>query len=274
MIGILCDDREKCEHEQMAETLLNLSESFLREEDVKICVELSGGGGVTSGLLLDAVGVVEEAAFELELEVLEELIHQHKPLIPEGYGDKFRDQIWAYRGKSFKVEHVENGSVEIWGSLALLAIWLLQTTLGETVKEAWLGTSLHRAIKKLLGGKQTKARRIQVKVEQKFQSVALRSRYQTTVVVERKDDSEVVRVVMEERAGAGSPPTPGSLLERSGRQAPKSKRKFVSFEEPEKKFEVPPGEANRGKQRRIRDNRSGEGGEGLEESAGGKSIIG
>lgn len=259
----------------MADKLLELASEVLEELEVGVRIELSGIDGVNAGHLLDAISIVEDAAFDQEIGLLDGLIQKLKPDLEDGMEANLRDQFWAHRGKSLKIEHVADGSVEIWGSLTLLAVWFLQQTVGETIKEAWLKTKLHKWLKQKLGGKPvSKAEQFKVKVEQRFQSAAIRSRYRTSVSLERGEESLIVRVTMEEREGKAAPPTPGKLLVRSGRRVVKTKdkesdpvddlRKTIYREENPPKWRSPGNRRNPGWEK----------GEDLGDYEGGKPVVG
>jgi len=47
---------------------------------------------------------------------------------------------------SYYIEKIEKGSLEIVLALTAFALWLLQQTVGETIKEAWKKTQFHKEL--------------------------------------------------------------------------------------------------------------------------------
>jgi hypothetical protein len=60
---------------------------------------------------------------------------------------------------AYYVEDVKRGSLELVVSVTLVGIWLLQTTLGETIKEAWLQTQFHKKLLEYLTSSGSSGRR-------------------------------------------------------------------------------------------------------------------
>lgn len=71
--------------------------------------------------------------------------------------DKLRPQLSHI--PAYYVEDVSRGSVTIAISLTAVGIWLLQTTVGETIKEAWLQSEFHNRLLAYLTSKGPKGRR-------------------------------------------------------------------------------------------------------------------
>ncbi len=59
-------------------------------------------------------------------------------------GDRIAPEIES--GPVYYLRHVETGSIEIAISLSALGVWLLQATVGETLKSAWKETRFHNSV--------------------------------------------------------------------------------------------------------------------------------
>ena len=72
------------------------------------------------------------------------------PDLPSVAFDAARYRLRQYRYDSILIKDLRPGSLVIAGAVAGVAIWVLQQTLGETLKEAWLDSEWHQRIKSLL----------------------------------------------------------------------------------------------------------------------------
>ena len=86
---------------------------------------------------------------EVEREELDYLIEEN-PWIPSVVADASKHRIYAHRGQSVLVEFAAEGSIVITCVVSALALWILNKTLGETIKEAWLTSPLHHHLKEFL----------------------------------------------------------------------------------------------------------------------------
>jgi len=98
-------------------------------------------------VLVRVGAAIERAAAELEREEIEFLATQ----LAEHPGplDAVRYRFQKYDGAAVVLERAEDGSVVVVGILAGLAYWLLDTTLSETVSQAWTKSGLHSRLVEL-----------------------------------------------------------------------------------------------------------------------------
>lgn len=100
-------------------------------------------------LFSHVIGVIDEAIYQVEIKELE-LLSKTFPEIPKVSIDAARYRLQEYRGSSVFIENVSRGSIYLECFAVGLSIWLLQQTLGETIKEAWLESESHEKIKNFL----------------------------------------------------------------------------------------------------------------------------
>ena len=95
---------------------------------------------------LDAVAYAQEIEdFKFAKEHLDE--GDVRPVVMDAIEQRLR----AHKGRSLlRVQAASQGSLELTVALGGLFVWLLDKTLGETVKQAWTQTRLHERLKELL----------------------------------------------------------------------------------------------------------------------------
>ena len=89
------------------------------------------------------------AVFESEKKELD-LIPTLLPDLPNVAFDAAKHRLKQYRYSSILIKELRPGSLIVAGCVAGVAIWVLQQTLGETLKEAWLDSQWHHKIKEIL----------------------------------------------------------------------------------------------------------------------------
>ncbi len=95
------------------------------------------------------VDALNKAVYESENEELA-IIQAEFPDLPNVAFDAARYRLRQYRYDSILIKDLRQGSLVVVGAVAGVAIWVLQETLGETMKEAWLDSEWHQRIKSLL----------------------------------------------------------------------------------------------------------------------------
>jgi hypothetical protein len=92
---------------------------------------------------------INQAIFDVELKELGTLSEAFPELPPIAL-DAARYRIQRYENKAFLIEEASSGCIVLGGAAALLALWLLQITLGETIKEAWKEDEWNKKLKTFL----------------------------------------------------------------------------------------------------------------------------
>jgi len=89
------------------------------------------------------------AVFESEKKDLKEIRNEF-PKLPNVAFDAASHRLKEYRYSAILIKKLKPGSMIVAGVVAGVSIWILQQTLGETLKEAWLDSEGHQKLKKLL----------------------------------------------------------------------------------------------------------------------------
>jgi hypothetical protein len=154
--------------------------------DVRVELRFAGAKAFPAGLVADVTAEVERAVYEAEVEEIDELQKDFEE-VPGPVFDAMRYRADRYRGRTLSIETASSGSIVLEGAAVALALWLLNVTFGETIKDAWKKTKSHQRLKKTLSSRlERKAKRIAQRVRPR--------RY-------RYDDAEVqTRVEKRERA--------------------------------------------------------------------------
>ncbi len=92
---------------------------------------------------------MNDAAYASELDDLEAL-RTAFPDLPGVALDAAAHRIRQYRNSAIAITSARAGSIVLLASVSALCLFVLQQTLGETLKEAWLGSASHQKIKKFL----------------------------------------------------------------------------------------------------------------------------
>jgi hypothetical protein len=116
---------------------------------VEVTIHIEGGDAFPAGLVAQTIGIVERSAFTTEAEELEAIFEEF-PDIPELVRDACRQRLNNFRGNTLLVSAAAPGSFVIAATCTALAYWLVEKTLGETVKEAYKESDLHKKLKELL----------------------------------------------------------------------------------------------------------------------------
>ncbi len=118
--------------------------------DIRIEIRLSGSGRIPAQVLLGTVEVVDRAIMEAERGELDEIANSFPNLSTVAL-DAVRYRLSRLSpGRAFNIESAASGSLLLFGVGAAVTYWLVENTLGETVKEAWLESEAHKSLKAFL----------------------------------------------------------------------------------------------------------------------------
>jgi hypothetical protein len=132
----------------MSSTLLERPTERGRGVDVRIEVRFVGSA-FSASLVANVITALEESAYQAEVDEIGEL-QRLLPDVDAAVFDAMRFRATRYRGRAVSFESARPGSMILIGILAGLSYWLLDKTLGETVKEAWVRSGRHEEIVKIL----------------------------------------------------------------------------------------------------------------------------
>ncbi|HUU89129.1 MAG TPA: hypothetical protein VMX17_15450 [Candidatus Glassbacteria bacterium] len=92
---------------------------------------------------------LNNSVFESEKNELD-AIQKEFPDLPDVAFDAAKYRLKQYRYSAILIKELRPGSLIVAGCAAGVAIWVLQQTLGETLKEAWIDGQWHQKIKNIL----------------------------------------------------------------------------------------------------------------------------
>jgi hypothetical protein len=93
----------------------------------------------------------ENAVYSSELEDLIVMpLAFGEEVVPLTLLDAMRFRLSTRKGLLLHIEHAANGSIILGGIVAAGALWVLENTLGETLKDAWKESETHKKVLALL----------------------------------------------------------------------------------------------------------------------------
>lgn len=124
--------------------------------------------------------LIDRAVYEAELEELRSVKSEFSE-IPDYIFDAVFMRLYRKAGSLFLIEEARQGSIVFAGFAAGLAYWLLDKTLGETIREAWTASDLHKRIKQfLLAQRGAKANAIGESVKKRLFDEGIEAGIETT----------------------------------------------------------------------------------------------
>lgn len=117
--------------------------------DLYVELRFQGAESFPAQLILGAIEATERAIARSETEDIDALQNEFKDL-PAPIFDAMRYRIGELTGRALNFNHASSGSLILGGVAAALSFWLLDKTLGETVKQAWESSDLHGDMKGFL----------------------------------------------------------------------------------------------------------------------------
>ena len=124
-------------------------------------------GSVPSYDLTKCIEHCEDAAYQSEFD---DMFVLYSSLASEDFQlffDAMRFRLSRLKGQILHLDEAQNGSIVLGGIVAGAAFWIIENTLGETLKDAWKESDLHKQIKEILiKNLQVKPKQIASKVKQ------------------------------------------------------------------------------------------------------------
>ncbi len=117
--------------------------------ELKISLRISGGEAFPASLIAQTMMVIESEIFDLEYEELE-IIFAELDDIDQIVKDACYHRINRFKGNSLRVSETKPGSLILAGVSAALAYWLVENTIGESIKDAYKQSELHEQLKRIL----------------------------------------------------------------------------------------------------------------------------
>ena len=103
-------------------------------------------GQVPSMDMIKCLQHCEAAVYFSELDDLIAPYFAYGDEVPLVVIDAMRFRLNGLKGKLLHIEHAANGSIILGGIVAAAALWLLENTLGETLKDAWKESDMHKKV--------------------------------------------------------------------------------------------------------------------------------
>ena len=119
-------------------------------KDIGIELHFKGAPAFPAQLILGAIEAVERAVFREESEEIDAMQKELGDVVPAPVFDAMRYRIGDTMGRAINFDRASSGSLLLGGIAVALSYWLLDKTLGETVKESWLDSNLHQRLKTFL----------------------------------------------------------------------------------------------------------------------------
>ena len=118
-------------------------------QKIAITIHFRTKHGISAVLLSLVVTAIEQAAYRVELQELEEIV-ENIPELPSVAIDAARHRIQEQKGHTLRIVNAEPGSIVVYGVVTALSLWILNNTLGETLKEAWKNSDFHHRLRDFL----------------------------------------------------------------------------------------------------------------------------
>lgn len=116
---------------------------------IELVIDQQQRRDLPAAYLAAALTAMNDAAFRSETEELAD-VRRAFPSLPAVALDAASHRIKEYRGAATQIRSVRSGSIVLEAVLSGLTLWIIQQTLGETLKEAWLEGDAHKNLKTFL----------------------------------------------------------------------------------------------------------------------------
>ncbi len=117
--------------------------------DIEASIVFEKFDEIPADLAIKAIQCINDAFFFSELDDLRYIRQEFKE-IPRVAFDAAEYRMRQHKRQSVLLHAVNKGSLEIAVVGTGLAVWFLKQTIGETIKEAWHESELHKKIKRVL----------------------------------------------------------------------------------------------------------------------------
>ena len=186
-------------------------------EELDTCIEVRfvGDRGVSYRTIDKTLSAVAWTIERIEREELEAVLHHFSDL-PSVARDAMRYRFeQVEQSRLVNIEKARTGSVVLTAAAAGLAYWVVDKTLGETLKEAWKGSEPDRELQAFLRQRVFRKRQRMTRYLQQ-QRFDMDSPVSTAALTQR-DSSPVIAITVRESAVDAAVPKP-SAVKREGRQ--------------------------------------------------------
>lgn len=165
-------------------------------EKIPIRIHIRGDAFVSAQNLESIIYSVNEAALEVEYHELN-IIREEFNDIPDYIFDSVELNLQRKSGSTLLIQEAHSGSIVLGGVIAGLTIWLLNITIGTTIKEAWKESGMHQKLKEFLLKKiGTKSQVIGENIKSKLEENGIETGIEATdesidVYVSQNEDDDI-----------------------------------------------------------------------------------
>nr|WP_315848388.1 hypothetical protein [uncultured Rhodoferax sp.] len=112
----------------------------------QVVLKFSGLDYYPSELVMAGLELVEQALHELEEDALKQTLAEHG-LLESLYA--VRAEMDKMRRRHLQLYDASRGCLELWGVAGATALWVLQLTVGESMKDAYKKSDMHRTLSEI-----------------------------------------------------------------------------------------------------------------------------
>jgi hypothetical protein len=164
------------------------------EESIEIQIRYQDSESFPGSAVAKTIERVDSVVLEQEVRELENLARDLDD-IPALALDAARHRLSVRSDEGVLFYSASQGSIVLCGVVAGLAAWILQQTLGETLKEAWIESDLHKKLKRLLlAGSRYKAEAIAQGIERNAIALENKKRIELRTNVETEHRTTFIHV--------------------------------------------------------------------------------
>lgn len=158
--------------------------------DIDVRLKLCCDQNLPAELITQSMQCVNDAYFASELSDLREIRKTFLQL-PQVAFDAAEHRMKKHKRSSVLISAVDKGSIEIVIFVTGLAMWILEKTLGETMKEAWLESDSNKKLKKfLLKGRHKKVKHFREDAHKRL-ARKIPSEYITSTQVQKQSNNHI-----------------------------------------------------------------------------------
>jgi len=159
--------------------------------NIDITIHIRFDEYLTSGDLVNIVTSIERSVYKQEAILLKKLRKEFSDL-PTVFFDAAEFRLQNNKGNTLHIKKASEGSLILAGIAIGLSYWLLNQTLGETIKEAWIESESHEKLKEYLKSNIfSKSKAIEKDIKKELNKKGLSSETQTIEHKKDKDGNDI-----------------------------------------------------------------------------------
>ena len=120
-----------------------------QHDEIEVEIHFRESSIFPAAIVSTVIERVDHWIYQSDIEDFETFLKEAK-VIPQTALDATRYRIERYPKTALHFRSARSGSFVLVGVAATVSLWILQQTLGDTLKEAWRGSNLHKGLKEFL----------------------------------------------------------------------------------------------------------------------------